>query len=94
MDTKHAVDSRDSRPASTDFGGRRLISTTEAAALLCVKLRTLECWRQRGGGPRYIRLAPTGARAVRAIRYRCADLERWISEREVASTSDRGRDAA
>lgn len=87
MSAHHAVD---------DFGGRRLIDTPTVAEYLGVATRTLECWRQRGGGPKYIRLAPAGNRAVRAIRYRLADLEEWIAEREVSSTSDpgpEGRDA-
>ena len=74
--------------AVDDFGGRRLVDTPTAARYLGVAVRTLECWRQRGGGPRYIRLAPAGNRAVRAVRYRLADLDRWIAEREVTSTSD------
>lgn len=76
--------------AKAGFGGRRLVKTSRAAIFMDVSERTLECWRQKSGGPRYIRLAPTGARAVRAIRYRIADLERWIADREVASTSDPG----
>ena len=81
MSTHHAVD---------DYGGRRLVDTPEAAWYLGVAPRTLECWRQRGGGPRYIRLAAAGNRAVRCIRYRLADLESWIAEREVMSTTDPG----
>ena len=81
MSTHHAVD---------DFGGRRLIDTPTAAEYLGVATRTLECWRQRGDGPKYIRLAPAGNRAVRCVRYRLADLESWIAEREVMSTTDPG----
>ena len=77
-------------PAVDDFGGRRLVDTPTAAEYYDCSTRTLECWRQRGGGPKYIRLAPAGNRAVRAIRYRLSDLDEWIAEREVSSTSDPG----
>ena len=76
--------------AQAGFGNRRLLTPLEASAFLDCAERTLECWRQRGGGPPYIRLVPAGARAVRAVRYRLADLEAFITEREVASTSDPG----
>jgi len=59
-----------------------LITTREAAAMLGVAPRTLEGWRLRGGGPRYVAVG-------RLVRYRRAELERWLAERERASTSDR-----
>lgn len=68
---------------------RRLLSTREAAELLGVTVRCLEGWRAcSSNGPRFIRLS-TGAHC-RAVRYRLADLEAWIAEREATSTSDPG----
>lgn len=68
---------------------RRLLTTAELADRLQVSQRTLEAWRQRGGGAKYIRLARDGGR-VRAVRYRQADVDDWLAERTVASTSDPG----
>ena len=48
--------------------------------------RTLEGWRVRGGGPRFLKI---GRRVV----YRRRDLDAWLAARERASTSDPG-DAA
>ncbi len=48
--------------------------------------RTLEGWRLRGGGPRYLKI---GRRVV----YRCRDLDAWLAARERTSTSDRGEAA-
>ena len=59
-----------------------LILTVEAASLLGLDRRTLDSWRLRGGGPRFIRIS------ARAVRYRRADLMEWIEARVVASTSD------
>lgn len=58
-----------------------LLDTKEAASKLGLDPRTLEAWRQRGSGPPFIRLSS------RAVRYRQAALERFVEERERASTS-------
>ena len=59
-----------------------LMDTREAAAVLGVQPRTLEAWRLRGSGPRYVQVG-------RLVRYRRATLEQWLAERERSSTSDR-----
>jgi phage terminase Nu1 subunit (DNA packaging protein) len=65
-----------------------LLTQAEAAAILNVPVRTLEAWRLRGGGPRYLRLP-------RVVRYRHDDLEKWLEDRRRSCTSDPGgRDAA
>ena len=58
----------------------RLLTQGEAARLLRLSERTLERLRLQGGGPLYVK-------AGRAVRYRECDLEAWISERVVSSTS-------
>lgn len=63
--------------------GDRLLTPTELAERLGVSVGTLANWRLRGGGPAYIKLSG------RAVRYRPAAVEKWIQEREVASTSER-----
>lgn len=74
------------------LAGRRLMRTDQVAGMLQLTERTLASWRQRGGGPKYIRVR-AGNRAVRAIRYRLADVEQWIKDREATSTSDSGPEA-
>jgi predicted DNA-binding transcriptional regulator AlpA len=59
----------------------RLLTQVDAAKLLRLSERTLERLRLTGGGPRYVK-------AGRAVRYRPCDLEAWIAERIVNSTSE------
>jgi len=44
----------------------------------------LQAWRQRGGGPLFVRVSS------RAIRYRRRDLIAWAEAKLVESTSDTG----
>lgn len=67
--------------------GPGLLSTAQAADALGLSERTLQDWRLRGRGPRYVRMS------ARAVRYRPRELAKWIAGREVASTCDLGRDA-
>ena len=59
----------------------RLLTQSEAAKALRLSERTLERLRLTGGGPLFVK-------AGRAVRYRESDLEAWISERVVNSTSE------
>ena len=67
------------RTGAAEFG-KNLLTTDEVAEFLGVSPRTIEDWRRRGGGPRFIRLRG------RAVRYRPSELARWLAEHEVAST--------
>ncbi|MCC3305534.1 helix-turn-helix transcriptional regulator [Sneathiella sp. HT1-7] len=58
-----------------------LINEKQAAEYLGYTVRALQNWRVRGGGPKFVRISP------RSIRYRLRDLDAWIDERTVASTS-------
>jgi hypothetical protein len=51
-----------------------------AADLLNVSVRTLQAWRVRGGGPRFVKLG-------RAVRYTLADLESFVYSQLRAHTS-------
>lgn len=62
--------------------GDRLLTPTELAERLGVSVGTLANMRWRGGGPPYIRMSG------RCVRYRPSAVEKWISEREVSSTSE------
>lgn len=61
----------------------RLLTTEDLAARLRVSRRTLEAWRLRGGGPRFVR---TGG----AVRYRESDVAQWIAASVRESTSAAG----
>lgn len=52
-----------------------LLDETEVAALLALKVATLRNWRAKDEGPRYVKLGK------RAVRYRRADLEKFVSGR-------------
>ena len=59
-----------------------LLRPREAAAFLGFTPRALEAWRQRGGGPRFVRVS------TRAVRYRRRDLQAWAKRRLRRSTSE------
>jgi predicted DNA-binding transcriptional regulator AlpA len=57
-------------------------TTTEASAYTGLALKTLEGYRTRGGGPLFVRYGR------KAVRYRRSDLDNWMNERTLASTSE------
>ena len=59
-----------------------------AAAFQNLTKRTLQGYRQRGGGPRYY------AFSSRCLRYRRIDLKAWADARIRTSTSDPGQGTA
>lgn len=62
---------------------RPLVTTPRAAELLGVSPKTVEDWRLKGRGPRFIRLG-------KAIRYSMKDLEDFVAASVASSTSDQG----
>jgi predicted DNA-binding transcriptional regulator AlpA len=66
----------------------RLVDEVVAAQLLGVSRRTLQGWRWRGGGPRFVRIG------IRAVRYEPAELRAWVDAQRRTSTSDRGGEVA
>ena len=70
-------------PESSDYW-HGLINEKAAAAFLKLKDRTLQSYRQKGGGPKYIQLSS------RCLRYRRIDLKAWATGRTVhANNSNR-----
>lgn len=65
-----------------------LIDEREGGAFLGLTDRTMQAYRQRGGGPKFIRISS------RCIRYRRFDLKVWTEDRLRSSTSDDGKAAA
>jgi len=59
-----------------------LINETRAAELLNVNPRTLQQWRLRGTGPKFVRISS------RCVRYRYRDLMRWAEDLLRSSTSE------
>ena len=64
-----------------------LIDEKIAADFLGLSDRSLQSYRQKGGGPHYIRLSS------RCLRYRRIDLREWAEARVRTSTSDPGNGA-
>jgi len=58
------------------------LNTRQAAKLVGLAPNTLEIWRLRGCGPKYIKFG-------RAVRYRLTDLETYIQEQTRQSTSEK-----
>jgi hypothetical protein len=54
-----------------------MLDTPSTAKFLNVPIRTVETWRYRGGGPRYLRLSG------RVVRYRLADLIAFLERSAV-----------
>jgi len=61
-----------------------LVNEIEAAHFLGVSVRSMQGFRYRGGGPRFIRISG------RCIKYRRIDLRAWSERRLCTSTSDPG----
>ena len=55
----------------------RLIGQDKAAEILGVQPRTLEAWRQKLIGPRFIH------HSARCVRYRLSELQAWVAAHEV-----------
>ncbi len=64
-----------------DTQSDQLINEREAAMILCYSVRALQNWRHRGGGPDFVKVSS------RSVRYRRADLDKWIAARTVSNTS-------
>jgi len=58
-----------------------LLSESQVAKLLNVSKKTLQTWRLRGCGPKFVKLN-------QAVRYKKADIEEWIRNKTVKSTSE------
>lgn len=61
--------------------GYKFLNTEEASGYLGLKKNTLEIWRVQGRGPVFVKLG-------RAVRYRLNDLEEFVEQRTVRSTSE------
>ena len=68
----------------TDIVMDDMLNSAETAAILGIKINTLEIWRIRGNGPEYVKL---GTDARSPVRYRRADVIAWIEQRLRSSTS-------
>lgn len=53
----------------------KLLTNTDVAKLLGIAPRSLEQMRHKGTSPPFVRISS------RCVRYRMADVERWIAER-------------
>ncbi len=60
----------------------QLLTEGQVAGLLNVSIRTMQGWRLRGGGPKYIKVSPG------AVRYRRGDITNFLDARTFASTSE------
>ncbi|MGE0827432.1 MAG: helix-turn-helix transcriptional regulator [Candidatus Binatia bacterium] len=58
-----------------------LLLENQAAAFLGFSPRALQSWRQRGGGPAFVRVS------ARAIRYRKKDLIAWAESKLQTNTA-------
>jgi len=59
-----------------------LFTEPQAARFLNFTPRCLQAWRQRGVGPKFVRVSS------RAVRYRICDLNEWINQHIKSTTTD------
>ena len=62
----------------------RLLTEKDVAQALSLSVRTIQAFRLRGGGPRFIKIG------ARAVRYRPEDISTFLNDAARASTSDLG----
>ena len=86
----HSIDHQDTSqpgamaqcgPGHDDYW-HALIREDEAAKFCDLTVRTMQALRQRGGGPKFVRLSS------RCLRYRRCDLRAWANERLRTSTAE------
>jgi excisionase family DNA binding protein len=58
----------------------QLIDQTALCRMLGVTTKTVEMWRVRGRGPRFVKVGSL-------VRYRKADIQAWLTSRTASSTS-------
>ncbi len=58
-----------------------LLNEDEAAVFLNVDVKTLQYWRWKGGGPRFVKLG-------RLVRYEISALDAYIDQNRKSHTSD------
>lgn len=68
---------------SADF---KLLTAKQAAVKLESTEGTLGFWRHKGRGPNYVKCG-------KFIRYRIEDLDQWVKERMIETSSDQNKGA-
>lgn len=63
---------------------RKLLTNAEAAAMLGLQPTTMEIWRTRGKGPRFVKL---GLSKQSPIRYLESEVIAWLESRACSNTS-------
>jgi predicted DNA-binding transcriptional regulator AlpA len=66
---------------STDIDAA--LNENQAAEFLGISVRTLQAWRVRGGGPRYLKIG-------RSVRYQRRELVAFQQDHTVGSTTEAG----
>jgi predicted DNA-binding transcriptional regulator AlpA len=66
----------------------RYLDPRQAAAYIGVTVRGLEAWRNKGGGPEFLRIG------ARLVRYDVRKIDEWMASHRRASTSDPSRPEA
>jgi predicted DNA-binding transcriptional regulator AlpA len=59
----------------------QLLNEVEAGQFLSLSHRTLQNWRVKGGGPKYLKIG------AKSVRYRITDLQSWLDNATRSHTS-------
>ena len=60
------------------------VATPEASRITGIPVTTLETWRSRGGGPRFLKLGN------KCVRYQRRTLFEWMAKQSCRNTADAG----
>jgi predicted DNA-binding transcriptional regulator AlpA len=67
----------------TTYDPDSALTENQAADFLGISVRTLQAWRVRGGGPRYVKIG-------RSVRYQRRELTAFQKVHTIGSTSESG----
>ena len=81
MESAYTCRSNASADKSRKEPERPFLDSSEAAAYLGLRRTTLEAWRCRGGGPRFVKFG-------RLVKYRRVDLDAFIESSIRSNTSE------
>ena len=91
MNTPQCVDTPQGGPATLPESNnywQALINEFAIAEFLGLSVRTIQGFRSKGGGPRFVRISS------RCVKYRRIDGREWAEARLCSSTSDQVQGAA
>ena len=70
------------------------VTNGAAARMLGISSRTLQDWRRKGCGPKYVRVSEGGTSGRMTVLYRLCDIEEWLDSHLGGGTEPEASDGA